>query len=139
MAKNKEIKEVKDAKKSIKRLGFKDLDESIFINLINQDGCNPYTKDIAKVLGVSWSTVQIYINNHPKVNQAMLDRRYEIRDNAEKTINQIINDPATDVKTKSDLAKWILKNVDDRFRDRLDVDVKGDITINIKGLEDLDI
>lgn len=133
MAKSKEVKEVKEAKKQIKKLGFVDIEESIFINLIEQDGCNPYVNDIAKILGVSWSTVQRYITAHPNVNKAMLDRRFEIRDIAEKTINSILIDTTTDKKTKADLAKWVLKNVDDRFREKLDVAVKGDIahTINV--------
>ena len=131
MAKKKAKTEV-EIKGIIKKTKFGDIPEEIFIKLLDSDACNPYTADIARVLGVSWSTVQLYLNAHPTVNKFMLDRRFEVRDKAEKTINAILDDPTTDVKTKSDLSKWILKNVDDRYKEQLDVNLGGDINITIK-------
>ena len=130
MAKKKDTQ--KEIKSIIKKKKFGDIPEEIFINLIDGDVCNPYTADIARTLGVSWSTVQLYLNAHPTVNKFMIDRRFEVRDKAEQTINKLLDDPSTDNRIKADLSKWVLKTQDDRYKEQVDVNLGGDINITIK-------
>jgi len=136
MAKKKKVNKISQTKKAP---SFNDLPETTVIQLINNDEVNPYVTDLAKILGVTWLTMSRYLEAHPTVNKAMLDRRFIVRDRAEETINKILMDPDVDDKTKADLSKWVLKSVDERYKEKQDINIEGSIDINIKGLEDIDI
>ena len=81
--------------------------------------------NLATALGVSWWTCKQWLVKNPELLELMDEVNNQLIDAAENTIYSAINEG--DVFT----AKWLLSVRDKRYKEKAEVEHKGDININI--------
>ncbi len=107
------------------------------IDLIKTDACAPYTNALANILGWGWYATRRYINSNPELQEAMDLRKTELIETAENVVSKALK--SEDEHERNKMAKWVLSVRNSEYKEKKDISLDGSITLNIKGLEDLDI
>ena len=107
------------------------------LNLIDSDDVNPTVVNLALILGCSTNPLRRFIKEHPEIQEALDLRWDKLRDKSYEVWTEILD--GEDVKAKLDLSKWIQKMTNPIFKEQIDVKHDGEITIKIKGLDDIEI
>lgn len=100
------------------------------LKLIDDDKVNPTVVNLALILGCSTNPLRRFIKENPEIQEALDLRWDKLRDKSYEVWTEILD--GEDVKAKLDLSKWIQKMTNPIFKETTDVNVDGEIKINIK-------